>query len=99
MSRAIWCPTPAPGGDRADQVRVIRLTPASPCKVWPGLTAYFTIEVGRLVQIGGMLLKADDGWRVKLHAPARKGDLIDFAPPAGRKIVREAVVKAWEARQ
>ncbi|MBA3050042.1 MAG: hypothetical protein KKE42_08960 [Alphaproteobacteria bacterium] len=96
----IWYPAPAPcsGGDRNDQVRVIRLDPANPCPTVPGLTAYFTIEVGRLVQIGGVLLKAGDNWSVKLASPSHRRDRIDFAPPAGRKIVRDAVVKAWEAR-
>lgn len=89
----------AEGQDRAGQVRVIRMSPASPCEALPGLTAYFTVEIGRLVQIGGTLLRDGAAWRVKLASTAHRGDRIDFAPPAGRKIVRDAVVAAWEARQ
>lgn len=84
---------------RDDRLSVIRLSPANPCDNYPGLTAYFTIEIGRLIQVGGMLLKAPGGWSVKLASTRHPRDRIDYAPPAGRKIVRDAVVAAWEASE
>lgn len=81
--------------DRTGQISVSRIAPAQPTAALPHRIASARIEIGRLLLIDCHLLKVEGSYRVKL---AQRGGW-DFAPPVGRKIVRDAVVAAWEARQ
>jgi len=81
--------------DRAGQVSVWLIAPAAPTTDLPHLIARARVEIGRLIRVDCLLLMVEGDYRLKL---AKRGGW-DFAPPAGRKIVRDAVVAAWEARQ
>lgn len=81
--------------DRTGQISVRLIVPAAPTADLPHRVAKACVEIGRLVRVDCDLLHVEGAYRLKL---AKRGGW-DFAPPAGRKIVRDAVVAAWEARQ
>jgi len=84
-----------PAIDRASQISVWLIRPAKSTADLPHLVARARVEIGRLIRVDCLLLRVGDQWRLKLD---QRGGW-DFAPPAGRKIVRDAVVAAWEASE